>query len=159
MLDSLSNSQANAYHALDIGPVWLSRDVRHDAGRDNEAEVGARDQATNVIELGLFLGESDAPLSDSVVILLKQILKSVHLQFENAVVLQSSTLGGLSRIDTLVVFGDATQLSILTRSGEKPYGTLIQLPSLLSVLTQGQSKATAWAALKTFLLSRVPLLR
>jgi hypothetical protein len=144
MLDSLSNSQSAAYHALDIGPVWLSRN----------AEVSAVGQATNVIELGLFLGENDGPLSDSVVILLKQILKSIHLQFENAVVVQSASLNVSSQIDTLLAFGDASQLSVLTRGGAKPYGTLIQLPSLPAVLTQGQAKAAAWAALKTFLLSK-----
>jgi hypothetical protein len=152
MLDSLSRFQKAAYDALELGPVWLSRDQPSE-----DAEVNALHSGENVALALVFKGSDLTRFHTQTQVqtqLLAQLLQSIGRNFESAHLLNIDALQAANRYELMLVFdaGSSDEIDAFMVSQGIRIECRVDLPSLAIIASEGKAKASAWKSLKKVLL-------
>jgi antitoxin component of RelBE/YafQ-DinJ toxin-antitoxin module len=143
MLDSLSLEQKIAFDALNLGPVWVSK----------ESAEQTQDQAQAVVLAMVFQSNVESH-SDAQNMLLEQIFRAAKLPFEQAQAFNIRSIKTSAQFETLLCFAASEQIDALLEKQAVQITTRIDLPSLAAIASDGKSKVLAWKAVKAFLLSQ-----
>jgi hypothetical protein len=141
MLDSLSIGQKNAFDALGLGPVWVTRLAKVDTNSQGQT-----------IPIGLVFKANAKSRSSAENELLVQMLKAASLPFDQAQSLSVDALMPGADFEVLLSFDAAQEVRALIEKQTLSVAKMVALPSLAAIVAEGKAKAAAWEALKKFLL-------
>jgi hypothetical protein len=148
MLDSLSRFQKLAYDALELGPVWLSREQSSEV-----VEVNALASGENIALTLVFKGASIAR-TDTQTQLLAALLRSVGHDLANAHLCSIDALHSENRYKLMLLFdaGSTDEIDSLMTTRCIQIEHRVDLQGLDAIAADGKAKATAWKSLKKLLL-------
>jgi hypothetical protein len=148
MLDSLSRSQKIAYDALELGPVWLSRNQSVGDVEVNNLASGEK------VALALVFNGSSSARSDAQTQLLVQLLRPLGRNLEKAHFCELEALHASNSYELVLLFGAGSSSEIdsfMTVQGIQ-IESRVDLQSLAAIAADGKAKALAWKSLKKILL-------